>query len=299
VSVVVPLYNHVRYIGEAVASVLAQGPILREIVVIDDGSTDDSARVMQALAETDSRIRFRSQANQGAHATLNAALAETTGELVAILNSDDAYLPGRLDALADRLDEQPEAGIAASRLVFMDGAGQPCCNEWHDRAWAFHRDGAEMGVALVNGNLLMTTSNFVFRRGLLDDIGPFADLRYAHDLDFALRALASGKRIAVLDDALLRYRVHAGNTIAEDHRAVRAEWAIVAAAYLTLLWDRPGAPPIDWTQAAAMQDVLQRHDLARAVALAMAYLRRHDAASLDRSPLLADAGFRRRVREWV
>ncbi len=298
-SVVVPLYNHARYIGGAVASILAQGPIVREIVVIDDGSTDDSAQIMQALAAKDPRIRFRSQANQGAHATLNAALAEATGELAAILNSDDAYLPGRLDTLADMLDDQPDASIAASQLTFMDGAGQASANEWHDRAWAFHRNGAAMGVALVNGNFLMTTSNFVFRRALLDEIGSFASLRYAHDLDFALRALAFGKRIVVLDDALLRYRVHASNTIAEDHRAVRAEWAMVTAGYLTLLWDRPGAPPIDWAKASAMQDVLQRHELARAVALIMAYLRRHDAAPLERSPLLADSGFRFHVREWV
>jgi len=299
VSVVAPLYNHAAYIGDAIASVLAQGPIVREIIVIDDGSTDESARMMQALAAGDSRIQFRSQANQGAHATLNAALAETTGELAAILNSDDAYLPGRLDALADLLDDRPDVSLAASRLAFMDAAGGATANEWHDRAWAFHRDGAAMDVALVNGNFLMTTSNFVFRRALLDEIGWFADLRYAHDLDFVLRALAFGKRIAVLDDVLLRYRTHAGNTIAEDHRAVRAEWAMVAAGYLACLWDRPGAPPIDWADAAAMQDVLQRHDLTRAVALTMAYLRRHESAPLDRGPLLADAGFRSRVRDWV
>ncbi len=295
----VPLYNHARFIKEAIASILAQGKIVREVVVIDDGSTDDSLEVMRGLAAQDERIRLQSQPNQGAHATLNAALAETTGEFVTILNSDDAYLPGRFDALITLLDDRPEVDIAGSRLSFIDGAGKPVVNSWYDAAWAFHQSGAEMDIALVNGNFLMTTSNFFFRRPLLDELGAFAALRYAHDLDFALRALAYGKRIAVLDPAFLRYRIHAGNTIAEDHQAVRAEWAIAAAAYLTSLWDRPAAPPINWTQARSMQDVLQRHALAPAVALCMAYLRRYEALPLDRNPLLADIAFKNHVREWV
>ena len=69
-----------------------------------------------------------------------------------------------------------------------------------------------MALSLVQGNLLMTTSNYLFRRTLTDAAGGFAPLRYAHDLDFALRLLARGGRIALLPDALLRYRIHSANT---------------------------------------------------------------------------------------
>jgi glycosyltransferase involved in cell wall biosynthesis len=100
VSVVVPLYNHAGYITLAIGSVLAQGEVLREVVVIDDGSTDDSARIMQGLAARDPRIRFRSQPNQGAHATINAGLAECGADCFAILNSDDIFMPSRLHTLA-------------------------------------------------------------------------------------------------------------------------------------------------------------------------------------------------------
>ena len=298
VSVVVPLYNHAAYIAPAIESVLAQGRVLRELVVIDDGSTDDSARVMQGLAARDPRIRFRTQANQGAHATINAGLRDCTGEFVAVLNSDDVYLPGRLDALALLLDAESGADIAASGIAFMDGQGAAICNDWYAEALAF-RAGRDMGTALVNGNFLMTTSNLLFRRDLTARIGAFAALRYAHDLDFVLRALALGHGIALLGAPLLRYRQHGSNTISEDHRRVRAEWAAVAAAYLTLLWDHPGAPEPDWEAAGAMEEVLARHALARAVHPCMAYLRRHGGGRLDIAPLLADEAFRARLASWV
>lgn len=303
VSAVVPLYNHAEYIEAAIDSALAQGEVLRELVVIDDGSTDGSAQVMERLARRDPRIRFRSQANQGAAATLNAGLRDCSGDYVAILNSDDAWLPGRLEALVLALEAAPGAAIAASGIAFMDGQGAPVANAWHEAALAF-RAGRGMATALVNGNFLVSTSNFLFPRALVAEIGGFAALRYAHDLDFALRALALGHGIVLLDAALLRYRVHGRNTIAEDHRGVRAEWAAAAAAYLTLRWERPGAPEPDWDEAAAIEDVLRRHELSRAVHLCMAWLRRHgpDEAApgrLDRVPLLADAAFRARLAGWA
>ena len=152
---------------------------------------------------------------------------------------------------------------------------------------------------MLNGNFVMTTSNLVVRRPVFDAVGPFAALRYTHDLDWLLRALALGYRLAVVESELLRYRIHARNTIAEDHAGVRAEWAMSAAAYLTMLWDRPGAPPVDWQHAASAQAVLRQHELDRAAALCMAYLRRAGPAGLDRATLLDDTVFVARVRRWI
>lgn len=298
-SVVVPLYNHAAYIGDAIRSILAQGSIVKEIVVIDDGSTDKSADLMQGLAAKEKRIRFVRQPNQGAHATLNAALRQCSGEFLAILNSDDAYCPGRLSALAATLGTEGAADIAVSGILFMDGSGKPIDNAWYSQALQHYQSGVELGIALLNGNFVMTTSNLLFRRAVWPAIGPFAALRYAHDLDWLLRALAFGHRVTLVDQPLLRYRTHDRNTIKEDHAAVRAEWAMVSAAYLTALWDRPGAPPIDWNHAAAAQDVLRQHQLDRAVPLGMAYLRRTGAGALDRSPMLEDLAFKRLMVGWV
>lgn len=298
VSVVIPLYNHVAYIGEAVASVLAQGSVVREIIVIDDGSSDGSAEVMKRIASREPRICFRSRPNKGAHATINEGLKEAKGDFVAILNSDDVYLPGRLDALALQLDAEPDAALAASSIEFIGKNGAALENSWYKEAMAF-RIGQDMGVALVNANFLMTTSNYFFRRDLPMRIGDFAALRYTHDLDFALRALALGHSISLLEQPLLRYRLHDANTISEDHRKVRMEWAASAAAYLTLLWDRLGAPEPDWIAAGGITEVLQRHELTRMVLPCMAYLRRHGGGRLDTTPLLADEAFRTLMLDWA
>ncbi len=297
VSVAIPLYNHESYVADALRSVLAQGTIVREVVVVDDGSRDGGADAVAQLAQADERIRLIRQENRGAHAALARALAECDGELLAILNSDDAWSPGRLAALAAALDAEPSAGFAVSGLDFMDGAGQPVDNDWQRAALQFHTEGAELGVALLNGNFVMTTSNLLVRRTCWDAVGPFAALRYAHDLDWMLRALALGHRMVRVEAPLMRYRMHASNTISEDHRRVREEWAIVAGAWLTALWDRHGAAPIDWRQAAASASVLRRHELDRAVTLVMAYLRREGAPTLDRSQLLDDAGFRKELAD--
>jgi glycosyltransferase involved in cell wall biosynthesis len=297
--VVVPLYNHAEFIEQAITSILQQGSIVKEIVVIDDGSSDASAAVMERLVRADRRIRFEHQANQGAHATINNALARCSGEFAAILNSDDAYEPGRLTALAEALDRDATVDVVASGLRFIAADGRAVANEWYEQALAFYLAGAELGLALMNGNFVMTTSNLMFRPGVLDYVGRFAALRYVHDLDWLLRALAMGRRIALVHRPLLSYRKHGRNTIDEDHREVRAEWAMAAAGYLTLLWDRPGAPRIDWDHAAAATAVLRAHDLDRAAAMCMAYLRRDGAASLDRSALIGDERFRALVKTYV
>lgn len=299
VSVVVPLFNHALYVVEAVRSALAQGQVLREVVVVDDGSTDGSGEVLLAACGGDPRLVFWRQPNRGAHAAINAGLLRATGDVLAILNSDDAYAPGRLDRLVAALDADPAAHLAAAGLRFMDAAGTAIANPWYEEALAFYRAGEDLGTALINGNFLMTTSNFAFRRSLLDEVGLFAPLRYAHDLDFLLRALARGRRFALLmDEPLLAYRVHGANTIKEDHGAVRLEWAAAAAAYLDTLLAAPGA--VDWGRVEAAGAVLERHALLRAVHLCLAYLRRHPAGgTLERGPMLADDGFRAVLRECL
>ncbi len=283
---VVPLYNHAPYVAEAIQSVTAQGPVVAEIIVIDDGSTDDSARIMGKLAAADPRIIFWSHPNRGAHATINAGMMRASGEFIAILNSDDAYCPERLDRLVEALGRAPRAGFACSAITFIDSSGSSVGNPWYEAATAFYRANADLGISLVNGNFLMTTSNFLFRRSLLDRIGGFARLRYAHDLDYALRLILHGEDIRIADEPLLRYRLHEANTIKEEHARVRLEWAIVSAFYFHRRWQNG-----DWKSARAALNVLSTHRLTDAVVLAQVYLRRHSTDTLERNPILGDRDF--------
>lgn len=296
VSVVIPLYNHERYIAEAVASVLDQGELLAELIVIDDGSGDGSAAVMADLAARDGRIRFLRQENRGAHATLNRGLALARGEFVAILNSDDSYLPGRLAALVRALDLDPGSDLAASSIAFMDGESRPIENPWFGEALDNYKARRDLGAALIDANFLMTTSNFLMRRSLPERIGGFAPLRYAHDLQFALRAVALGARLAFIDRPLLRYRFHGANTISEDHAKVRLEWALCAAAYLKLKQDGP--LPLTPDRLAVIAGILRKHGLTRAAEVAGDALATTEAQRVDEA-LMTDAGFRAKMMAAV
>ena len=298
-SVVIPLYNHARYIGQAVDSALVQGDVVREIVVVDDGSSDESATVMRGVCERDPRIVFWSQPNRGAHAAINAGLHRATGDVLAILNSDDEYLPGRLRALIAALDADPATAIAASGLSFIDADGESTDHRWYEEARGFYRSCGDLAAGLINGNFLMTTSNFVFRRRLLDEIGLFAPLRYMHDVDFALRVVAAGKRLALVDKPLLRYRLHARNTIREEHRNVRLEWAATTGFFLARLAGGPARAALDWRRARAITDVLQRHELARAVQLCTMYFVSRPTDTLECSPFFGDREFQAELRECV
>jgi glycosyltransferase involved in cell wall biosynthesis len=168
VSVVIPVYNHERYVGEAIESALRQTAPPREIVCIDDGSTDGSARVVEELARGEPTIRFWSRPNQGANHTLNEGIRAARGSYVAILNSDDVFHPSRLERCVRKLEVDPAASAVATGISFIDGAGASVANPWYEDACAFHRGSGDLGLALVNANFIMTTSNLVARRAVFE-----------------------------------------------------------------------------------------------------------------------------------
>lgn len=298
VSVVIPLYNHARFIAETLGSAMTQGTVLREIIVVDDGSIDDSLATARLLAQNDDRIVVWSQPNQGAHAAINHGMARATGEFIAILNSDDVYEPGRLDALASLLAASPKSDLVASGLSFVDAQSRPVEDAWYEQAFARHDGEGDPSLALVNGNFLMTTSNFVFRRSLVERIGGFRNLRYAHDLDFLLRILAYSGAIEIDARRLMRYRRHENNTINEQHAKVRAEWAVVSAVHLYESPSLSGAG-LDSRRWANFQSVFAQHKLTDGVNLALARLHAVPLRGDAVSHLLADQAFMEAIRELV
>ena len=240
ISVVVPLYNHREFIGEAIASIFRQTLAPAEVIVVDDGSTDDSAEVMRRLCERHPEIVFWSQPNQGAHQALNAAIHRATGEFIAILNSDDVYAPRRLESCAAAMIADAGTAAVATHVRFIGQDGEQITNAWYRQALAVLDQTGDLPLALANANLLVSTSNYFIRRSVFREVGYFSPLRYTHDLDFALRLLASGKALRLLPEALLDYRLHARNTIAEDAARVDIERAAVMSSYLRHVWRNAG-----------------------------------------------------------
>ncbi len=257
ISVVIPLYNHERYIDDAIDSLLQQTMPPFEIIIIDDGSQDNSWQRVQRRAKDEPRIIAWSQQNQGAHCTLNSGLNRATGEYLAILNSDDVYHPQRLEFCLQAIQADPALDVVCTALAFINEKGRSCNNSWYEEALAFYRKIGDLSLALINGNFLMTTSNLFMHRSAWSDLGTFANLRYAHDLDFFLRAISCNKRMVILDNPLLYYRTHATNTINEGVLKVKLEWAAVVAYYAWKMKQN------DWSYWEQLVEITNRHDLTR------------------------------------
>ena len=286
ISVVIPLYNHQAYIDATLDSVVSQTVPATEIIVIDDGSTDSSWEKLQRRAEKDSRIIAWSQSNQGAHTTLNNAIERATGDYIAILNSDDCYLPGRFAACLRTLRDNPGTDAICTALTFINAQGQQQCNPWYQQALSFYQKTGNLLLSLINGNFFMTTSNLFIRRQVFSDIGGFSNLRYAHDLDFFLRLIGHQKTIIWLESPLLAYRMHDTNTIKENPRKVKTEWAAVVAYYLYRYTKGD-----DWPALNQLIEVTDRHQLTRLLMFFFLQFQKNENAMISPGSYLEDADF--------
>lgn len=239
VSVVIPSYNHARFVAEAIESVAAQRDAEIELVVVDDGSTDDSARIaaraLESASATLARAVLLEQRNEGTHAAIARGIANTSGEIVTILNSDDRFHP---DRLARILAEAPPQGdfLAFSMVELIDAAGAPMPPQ-SETARGYRHALYEasrcptVGFAILRNNIAVTTGNLVFTRTLYEKIGGFRPYRLAHDWDFLLQALVHVEPIFV-PEPLLDYRTHGSNTRAQLHGIVADEGREILRRYL-------------------------------------------------------------------
>jgi hypothetical protein len=234
VSVLIPAYNHEAYVAQAIRSVIDQTYPNIEIIIIDDASTDGTWGVIQSISEP--RLRtLRHENNLGSHATLNEALVMAQGDYLAILNSDDAFLPSRIETCLDALASGP-ADLVGTDIQLMDDAGQRVESHWWLDAYgalkAAKEDLGDWVATLLAGNVFMTTSNFVFRRAWLEQVGPLGDWRYVLDYEWLLRGCVRDCRLAWLDVPMLKYRLHEGNTISESPLKANLECAALLRQYL-------------------------------------------------------------------
>lgn len=124
VSVLVANYNYARFIGEAIESVLRQTYPNFEVIICDDGSTDNSVEVVRAYSLRDERIRLVSQNNGGVASALNAAYRASRGEIVCLLDADDVFLPEKLERVLEAFRGAPRSGECIHRITKMRGDGR-------------------------------------------------------------------------------------------------------------------------------------------------------------------------------
>ena len=207
VSVVIATYNRANYLAETIDSVLSQSFQKFELIVVDDGSTDETRRV---VAPYGSRVRYFYQENRGPSAARNLGARNASASWISIQDSDDLCLPNHLETLYGYANKHPESG-----MVFANGSylGGPA----HDRETiipaAKSRRLAEQGVRLedlFDKSIVRLQAALISKR-CYDDVGGHDEsLRISMDLDLTFR-LISRYPVAYLDEVVFSYRRHSGN----------------------------------------------------------------------------------------
>ncbi len=221
VTVIIPTFNRAHFLAQAIASVLAQTFSDFEVIVVDDGSTDDTAVV--ATAFQDDRVVYVRQQNAGRSAARNRGLALARGEFIAFLDDDDLYLPHKLQEQVSFLDQQLEVDIVVSDSDIIDASGKTI-DTW--RRWEQHPDLTLDSCVLA---CPISTCTVLLRKVALERIDHWfdADLDRAEDTDFYLRLFAAGALARWLPIIVSARRLHAGDS--------QNSGAKYGAAYLTML----------------------------------------------------------------
>ncbi|KAB1070552.1 glycosyltransferase [Methylobacterium planeticum] len=213
VSVLVKSYNHAPYVAQTIRSILDQSFQDFEIVVTDDASSDATAAIVRSF--DDSRIHLAVlPENRGISGAMNATIARARGRYLAILNSDDWALPGRLASQAAFLDANPEVSIVFGMPLAVDEGGTPTVPfndfraplrlpDFSRRAW--------LRQFFFHGNCLCAPTAMI-RREAYEQVGAYDPrLTNYQDLDMWIRMLVAGRNIHVLDAALTAFRIRAGD----------------------------------------------------------------------------------------
>lgn len=206
VSVIIASYNHAPYIEASILSVLAQSYPQIELLVVDDGSSDDSVARIEALQRMHS-FDFRVQTNQGLSRTLNETIARAKGSLIAPFGSDDIMLPERLAIQVAHLAGRPEVGICAGAIRSIDASGLALGGE---RSLPERR--LDFEDVFLHRKPGAPAPTLLFRRDVLEQVGGFDPQVRLEDLMIELKITRAGYVIDVLAEVLALYRVHGSNT---------------------------------------------------------------------------------------
>ncbi len=199
ISVIIPVYNGVKYVAEALQSVFGQTYKDYEIIVADDGSTDGSLEVLKPFSD---RITILALPHRGVSATRNSAIAQSHGELIALLDSDDIWEPTKLRTQVAYMDQHPEFALTYTYSVNFTGQDEGSVSLPRKMDFEGHifRDLFTKGC--------FTNSTIIMRRSAFDAVGGYDEtFKAAEDYELNMR-MSRAFQIGRVPDVLLRRRIH-------------------------------------------------------------------------------------------
>ena len=198
-SVIIPAYNSSQYIEETLKSVLSQTSPAYEIIVIDDGSTDNTAEIVSRYP-----VKLIKKTNEGPSKTRNRGIFESTGNWVAFLDSDDLWHEDKIASIKSIIEKNPNTGMLSTGFFIgnpKDGWQNIASRKLFDPDGSFFRQ--------VYRRSFIATSSVVIKKEVLDKVGGFdSTLLIAEDLDLWLRIALNRTNYHYLKERLLYYRVH-------------------------------------------------------------------------------------------
>ncbi|MBE7552149.1 MAG: glycosyltransferase [Anaerolineales bacterium] len=220
VSVIIPVYNQAQFIGQTIDSVLAQTFSDYEIIVVDDASTDNTAKILAGYGDCLRVITLKT--NTGPAITRNIALGVAQGEFIAFLDSDDMWYLRRLDITVSYLRKNLNVDLVCGAWDHIDEAGRTIEKLNQPSNYQPQVDIDFLRTLVVRGNLL-ATSALLIRRKCFECCGLFdTNLKRSMDWDLWLRMAAHGHKIAMIDQPVSRYRRHQTNLTLNPQRMEEA-----------------------------------------------------------------------------
>jgi len=221
ISAVIPAYNSAGFIADAIASIRAQTVPVDEIIVVDDGSRDDTARRVRALGDD---IRLIEQPNQGPSAARNRGIEAAGGDWIAFLDADDQWLPDRLERQLAVLQRHPDVVLVAGDMREIDERDAVIRDSvlaHHGLREAFDGRPVPRAAARLLEKNFIPTGTVLARRDLLQALGGFrTDIRYGEDLELWVR-IALHHPIVMLPEVLMLRRQHGSNATRDEAPMLR------------------------------------------------------------------------------
>ena len=212
VSVIIPCYNQAHFLSEAIESVLAQTHPSFEIIVIDDGSTDNTSEVAARFPS----VRCIRQQNQGLPAARNSGLRAARGSYLVFLDSDDRLLPEAHETGLKYLLDHPECAFASGHYRLIDAAGKIVETNPQPRIDEDHY------LALLQNNYITVPASVMYRREIFDEVGPFdTSLKSSEDYELYLR-IARAHPVYCHGQLVAEYRQHGSNMSSNSERMLKA-----------------------------------------------------------------------------